>query len=477
MVGKAILRYTDWFGIAWSNAQPTTSAWPDLDDPLTAPCKDLDNLYTVAPLQAEAAPTNPYMTSRLDSSLGIFFDYEGHPFNGLGFNPYNTANDSQVSFTNYINNPLLRQIENGLTLNASRVASHTFPDYGVVDIIVNQRDIGLAHPFHLHGRKFYIVARGDGQITPDTVASANWNLGNPLRRDTLTIPSNSYAILRLITDTPGVWPIHCHIGWHLSEGKLAAMVVRPDAIKGFSQPAAWQGLCAGTDINEVAPGRRDYTPPQGRSARDREATLEEREANVLHIKGDLPTPVARAQVTAPPQRRADGAADTPYFSMDRTTFVLINSGITVTGTATEAPSAAANAVGIAASAPTGSDAADSYATLTNRPAGAVWSGLGAVATTVQASAGPNPSAAAGAQYGSVTGSLNPAANLVTAQTANAAPVDSILLNTASGPVASAPTAVESTPAVVNASVPTSVTVAKEFPPAVTTAAKNKHHEG
>lgn len=33
-----------------------------------------------------------------------------------------------------------------------------------------------------------------------------------------------------MTDNPGVWPLHCHIGWHLAVGKMAVIVVQPDAL-------------------------------------------------------------------------------------------------------------------------------------------------------------------------------------------------------------------------------------------------------
>lgn len=46
----------------------------------------------------------------------------------------------------------------------------------------------------------------------------------------------------LYVDLPGVWPLHCHIGWHLSEGKLAAMVYLPDKVKKLSKPAEWTGV-------------------------------------------------------------------------------------------------------------------------------------------------------------------------------------------------------------------------------------------
>ena len=84
-------------------------------------------------------------------------------------------------------------------------------------------DVGLPHPFHLHGRPFYIVARGSGSISEKDLANIDINTNNPLRRDTLFVPSAAWVVLRLITDTPGVWALHCHIGWHLSEGKVRSV--------------------------------------------------------------------------------------------------------------------------------------------------------------------------------------------------------------------------------------------------------------
>ena len=60
----------------------------------------------------------------------------------------------------------------------------------------------------------------------------------------------SWAILRLITDDPGVWGLHCHIGWHLAMGKvsniddwadrqLAAIIVQPKKIASMEQPQEW----------------------------------------------------------------------------------------------------------------------------------------------------------------------------------------------------------------------------------------------
>jgi hypothetical protein len=71
-----------------------------------------------------------------------------------------------------------------------------------------------------------------------------------------------YAILRILTDEPGVFALHCHLGepapaegggpfyrvilnvcislagWHLVHGKMAAVVVQPQAIQNFDIPEA-----------------------------------------------------------------------------------------------------------------------------------------------------------------------------------------------------------------------------------------------
>lgn len=123
----------------------------------------------------------------------------------------------------------------------------------------------LSHPFHLHGRPFYILGRGSGALSSFSLAFTTLNTNNPLRRDVLTIPHFSWAVIRVPLDDPGVWPLHCHIGWHLAVGKLAAVVVRPDDIRKQTPPQAWTDLCSGLDQNEIGPARRDnWAPPQAR---------------------------------------------------------------------------------------------------------------------------------------------------------------------------------------------------------------------
>ncbi|RSH77255.1 laccase, multicopper oxidase, benzenediol:oxygen oxidorectuctase [Apiotrichum porosum] len=256
---KAILRYTDLLGLTWfGTGIPTTSEWADTADPSTAACEDMDQLHTFVPLQAENAPATALETSVMDSSFGQFVNRAtGKAYIGFGYNG--------VSYTNYINNPLLSQIQKGLTLDPTVVAAVTYTAFGGVDLIINNLDPAtLSHPFHLHGRPFYIVARGTGSITAADVASQKLTLTNPLRRDTIVIPGDQWVILRIMTDTPGVWPLHCHIGWHLAVGKLGVVVIRPDEVRKQAQPSAWSGLCSGLDANAIGPARRTL-PPQARA--------------------------------------------------------------------------------------------------------------------------------------------------------------------------------------------------------------------
>lgn len=59
---------------------------------------------------------------------------------------------------------------------------------------------------------------GEPPSTPNSTTT--WNLENPLRRDTFTVPAQSHVVVRFRADNPGMWILHCHVAWHL-EGKKA----------------------------------------------------------------------------------------------------------------------------------------------------------------------------------------------------------------------------------------------------------------
>ncbi|KAI1446379.1 multicopper oxidase-domain-containing protein [Annulohypoxylon stygium] len=57
--------------------------------------------------------------------------------------------------------------------------------------------------------------------------TTTWNLENPLRRDTVTVPANNHVVIRFATDNPGVWALHCHVAWHVEGGMFLALAERP----------------------------------------------------------------------------------------------------------------------------------------------------------------------------------------------------------------------------------------------------------
>jgi iron transport multicopper oxidase len=79
----------------------------------------------------------------------------------------------------------------------------------VVQIIIENSD-DTEHPIHLHGYEFQVVARGPG--TWD--GNENTLPRRPVIRDTATTPASGHLVLRIKTDNPGVWVLHCHMEFH-----------------------------------------------------------------------------------------------------------------------------------------------------------------------------------------------------------------------------------------------------------------------
>lgn len=85
----------------------------------------------------------------------------------------------------------------------------------VVLVIQDNTGFGIAHPIHLHGHDFWVLAQATGVWSGDT---SNFVLTNPPRRDTASLPGNGYIAIAFELDNPGAWIVHCHIAWHASQG-------------------------------------------------------------------------------------------------------------------------------------------------------------------------------------------------------------------------------------------------------------------
>ena len=112
----------------------------------------------------------------------------------------------------------------------------------------------VPHPIHLHGHDFYVLAQGSGTYSSDSVTLS---LTNPPRRDVAMLPSSGYLVIAFQTDNPGAWLMHCHIGWHTSEGFALQLVERYSEIAALidydtlnSTCAAWETYATDNSIVE-----------------------------------------------------------------------------------------------------------------------------------------------------------------------------------------------------------------------------------
>ncbi|KAJ2001172.1 ferroxidase fet3 [Coemansia thaxteri] len=96
-----------------------------------------------------------------------------------------------------------------------------------VQLVVNNFDAGN-HPFHLHGHHFQLIERGPAPYDPTYNPRPKTA---PARRDTVTIPSMEYVVLRFRADNPGTWLFHCHIEWHIEGGLNMVIVEAPDVMQ------------------------------------------------------------------------------------------------------------------------------------------------------------------------------------------------------------------------------------------------------
>ncbi|KAJ2982616.1 hypothetical protein NUW58_g6404 [Xylaria curta] len=135
--------------------------------------------------------------------------------------------------------------------------------YGdVLEIIINNHDSAI-HPFHLHGHQFQIIERPKSntgnwtrtKLVPDT----------PVRRDTVAVFANSYAVLRIKANNPGVFLFHCHIEWHVEMGLSATLIEAPERLVNYEIPQEFFDICKAQDIPTTgnAAGNDDWYNTEG----------------------------------------------------------------------------------------------------------------------------------------------------------------------------------------------------------------------
>lgn len=76
--------------------------------------------------------------------------------------------------------------------------------------ILFKNSSSMSHPMHLHGHVFQVKAINEKPI-------------DGAMRDTVLVTPNSSLAIQFDADNPGVWPLHCHILYHMESGMFTVL--------------------------------------------------------------------------------------------------------------------------------------------------------------------------------------------------------------------------------------------------------------
>jgi FtsP/CotA-like multicopper oxidase with cupredoxin domain len=155
------------------------------------------------------------------------------------------------------NDPSLLQIYNNATHwnTSDSVIELQQANTWVFFVIENTNDV--PHPIHLHGHDFYLLAQDTGTYSTASQLSTN----NPPRRDVAMLPGSGYMVIAFLTDNPGAWLLHCHIGLHSEMGLALQFIERQPEINSLIDYGtlsdtcdSWTSYAATSKIEELDSG-------------------------------------------------------------------------------------------------------------------------------------------------------------------------------------------------------------------------------
>ncbi|KAH9875831.1 hypothetical protein IAQ61_003296 [Plenodomus lingam] len=143
--------------------------------------------------------------------------------NATGHHVWHMNNRTQRS--NY-HRPLLLEAAQGNTTIPDEWNVYNFGSNRTVRIVLNTV-YQSAHPMHLHGHAFQVLAQGPGAWDGKTII----NPDNPARRDTHMQPRYGHLVIQYEANNPGAWSYHCHVAWHASMGLNIALLEGGDELQ------------------------------------------------------------------------------------------------------------------------------------------------------------------------------------------------------------------------------------------------------
>ncbi|KAG5970751.1 hypothetical protein E4U55_001460 [Claviceps digitariae] len=244
-------------------AGPTSKDWPEAVEVI---CRDL-NTSSLIPVQpVTPPPADDFVALEANFQIGDWALARGF-FNQSSWRP-NATDPSLHRFLNLdtTNPELASQLlaSPAVAINDQAFNQHrelVLQTRGIrtVDLSINNFDDG-AHPFHLHGHKFFVMAQARSGYPPATAAAfaqymqqqqqhggdgfaTNGMPLNPLRRDTVTVEGYSWVIIRVVLDNPGLWSLHCHNMWHAVSGMAMQVLVRAEEVHFWELDAQHRAMC------------------------------------------------------------------------------------------------------------------------------------------------------------------------------------------------------------------------------------------
>lgn len=125
----------------------------------------------------------------------VTYDYKNYDICAVQTNPNATSSNSiyRLKFNSTVDVIL----QNGNTLNPNNSETH---------------------PWHLHGHDFWVLGYGIGKYDPETDSQKNFNLADPIMKNTVPLHPYGWTAIRFIANNPGAWFFHCHIDPHVLLG-------------------------------------------------------------------------------------------------------------------------------------------------------------------------------------------------------------------------------------------------------------------
>lgn len=229
----AILAYNN------STALPggDSASWNVPTDPL---CQDLNSSLLLPSVPQQAPPADNLFIIQFSFETGAYALDRAY-INGTTWTPSSIPTLNHIVPHLKAGNTTYNQTGQAPSYGLENQYILDIPDNQVVDILLQNFDDG-SHPFHLHGYVFWVMASSQDQYFPwDSYGSINTT--NPMRRDTVTVDSYGWTLIRIQADNPGLWALHCHIAWHLSAGLLMQLQTRNDLMKNWDLPGDVLDLC------------------------------------------------------------------------------------------------------------------------------------------------------------------------------------------------------------------------------------------